>query len=750
MASIDTYLEQLNDKQRDAVLENSAPLLVLAGAGSGKTRVITTKIAYAIDRLGISPNEILAVTFTNKAAREMKERVTAMLPSVDVSKMHIRTFHSFGAWLLRVYGSYINLSNNFSIYDDEDSLSLLSGIYSSSKKVELKPIAKSISLAKDMMLSPDSKDLDQVRRGIDFPKQYEAYEKRLREVGNVDFADLISRSIELLSPNFPVARTLHNRFKMILVDEYQDSNIAQFQLLKALVGPHTFICVVGDDDQSIYRFRGANVEHILTFPDVYVGTKIVKLEQNYRSTEGILSVATAVISRNKGRHQKVLWTEKKGGGIPTVFYVEDEKSEALRVAKEIRRDKQYNSTAVIYRTNAQSLAFETLFQKEKIPYKVIGALKFYDREEIKDALSLIYIMLNRADEVHFKRMINKPARSLGNVSIEKILLVAQQHNIDFIEATRRSAQDGVLSGKAASSALRFALLFDEALDLIDKGNSRIVEYLVRESGLVNYYHNQDAKNETEKVDNIGKLVSTVDDYEAGIEGLLQFVESLSLDPTTLGSEDPSKKDGVSLITMHNTKGLEFDRVFVTGLEENLFPSNSCESDEDFEEERRLFYVAVTRARKELFITSCARRMVFGRTNYQMPSRYLQEIPKELMKIEGKGFNDPPRLHTSFNRGYQGYGALGQKREKHNANMFSSTGKGDILNSVKKFVNAPKDETSPQSVEYKVGMKVYHDEYGEGFVQDIKSMRGKVMVEVIFNSSKVATFFAFSRVLEVIS
>jgi len=750
LASIDTYLEQLNDKQRDAVLENSAPLLVLAGAGSGKTRVITTKIAYAIDRLGISPNEILAVTFTNKAAREMKERVTAMLPSVDVSKMHIRTFHSFGAWLLRVYGSYINLSNNFSIYDDEDSLSLLSGIYSSSKKVELKPIAKSISLAKDMMLSPDSKDLDQVRRGIDFPKQYEAYEKRLREVGNVDFADLISRSIELLSPNFPVARTLHNRFKMILVDEYQDSNIAQFQLLKALVGPHTFICVVGDDDQSIYRFRGANVEHILTFPDVYVGTKIVKLEQNYRSTEGILSVATAVISRNKGRHQKVLWTEKKGGGIPTVFYVEDEKSEALRVAKEIRRDKQYNSTAVIYRTNAQSLAFETLFQKEKIPYKVIGALKFYDREEIKDALSLIYIMLNRADEVHFKRMINKPARSLGNVSIEKILLVAQQHNIDFIEATRRSAQDGVLSGKAASSALRFALLFDEALDLIDKGNSRIVEYLVRESGLVNYYHNQDAKNETEKVDNIGKLVSTVDDYEAGIEGLLQFVESLSLDPTTLGSEDPSKKDGVSLITMHNTKGLEFDRVFVTGLEENLFPSNSCESDEDFEEERRLFYVAVTRARKELFITSCARRMVFGRTNYQMPSRYLQEIPKELMKIEGKGFNDPPRLHTSFNRGYQGYGALGQKREKHNANMFSSTGKGDILNSVKKFVNAPKDETSPQSVEYKVGMKVYHDEYGEGFVQDIKSMRGKVMVEVVFNSSKVATFFAFSRVLEVIS
>ncbi len=372
LSSIDSYIEQLNDKQKEAVLENSAPLLVLAGAGSGKTRVITTKIAYAIDRLGISPYEILAVTFTNKAAREMKERVTAMLPEVDVSKMHIRTFHSFGAWLLRVYGSHIHLSNNFSIYDDDDSLSLLSGIYPSSKKVELKPIAKSISLAKDMMLPVDGNDLDRVRRGIDFPKQYAAYEKRLREVGNVDFADLISRSIELLNPQLPVASTLHNRFKMILVDEYQDSNIAQFQLLKALVGPHTFICVVGDDDQSIYRFRGANVEHILTFPDVYPGTKIVKLEQNYRSTEGILKVATSVISHNKGRHEKVLWTDKKGGNNPTVFYVEDEKSEALRVAKEIKKDKQYDSTAVIYRTNAQSLAFETLFQREKIPYKVIG------------------------------------------------------------------------------------------------------------------------------------------------------------------------------------------------------------------------------------------------------------------------------------------------------------------------------------------------------------------------------------------
>ena len=750
MSLIDTYLAQLNDKQKEAVLENNSPLLVLAGAGSGKTRVITTKIAYAIERLSIAPHEILAVTFTNKAAREMRERVTTMVPDVDVSTMHIRTFHSFGAWLLRVYGKHINLSNNFSIYDDEDSLSLLSGIFRQSKKAELKPVAKSISLAKDMMLTPESKDLELVRRGVDFSKQFASYEKRLREVGNVDFADLISRSIELLNPNLPVASILHNRFKMILVDEYQDSNIAQFQLLKALVGPHTFICVVGDDDQSIYRFRGANVEHILTFPDVYPGTKIVKLEQNYRSTGEILKVATSVISHNRGRHEKVLWTENKGGAKPTLLYIEDEKSEAMRIAREVQKKKDYNSTAVIYRTNAQSLPFETLFQREKIPYKVIGALRFYDREEVKDALALIYVLLNRFDEVHFKRMINKPSRSLGEVSVEKILSFANQENIDLIDATRRAVNENILGGKAATGALEFALLFDDALQLRDKGNARIVEYLIRESGLLSYYHNQDEKNETEKVDNLGRLISAVSDYESGEEGLLQFLESLTLDATTLGNEDPSKQEGVSLITMHNTKGLEFDRVFVTGLEENLFPSASCESDEDYEEERRLFYVAVTRARKELFITSCTRRMVFGRTNYQLPSRYLKEIPKDLLKVEGRGFNEPSLSSHPLDRGYHGFGALENKRIKHNANIFTSQGKGNLLNTVTQFVNERQTEREKEIIIYTVGMKVYHEQYGEGFIQKITNMRNKEMVSVIFNSGKEAIFFSSSQVLEVIT
>ncbi len=636
MSNIETYLEQLNDRQKEAVLENSAPLLVLAGAGSGKTRVITTKIAYAIERLGIAPWEILAVTFTNKAAKEMKERVSSMVEHVDVTKMQIRTFHSFGAWLLRVEGKHIGLSPNFAIYDDQDSLSLLSGIYPNSKKAELSPVAKAISLAKDMMLTPDSPELESVRWGDELPRQFEAYEKRLREVGNVDFADLITRSIELLDPRLPVASHMHNRFKMILVDEYQDSNIAQFQLLKALVGPKNFVCVVGDDDQSIYRFRGAKVEHILTFPDQFPGTKIVKLEQNYRSTGEILSIASSVIAHNKGRHEKVLWTANPSGPKPHLIYVEDEKREALRIAREIQKDKKYDSTAIIYRTNAQSLNFETLFQKENIPYKVIGALRFYDREEVKDALALLYLLLNPYDEVHFKRMVNKPARGIGPSSLDKILYVSETEGVDLFQAIYIACEKELLKGKAAHQAKHFALLFSEAIELSDKGNSKVVEYLVRESGLYEYYKGVDEKNHTDKLSNLGSLIDTVKDYE-GLDGLIEFLESLTLDPTTLGTYDPSQEDGVSLITMHNTKGLEFDRVFVTGLEENLFPSRSCESDEDFEEERRLFYVAVTRARKELYITSCRQRMIWGKTNYQLPSRYIKEIPEKLLQVEGRAF-----------------------------------------------------------------------------------------------------------------
>jgi DNA helicase-2/ATP-dependent DNA helicase PcrA len=750
MGRIETYLAQLNEPQREAVLENSRPLLVLAGAGSGKTRVITTKIAYAIEALALRPWEILAVTFTNRAAKEMKDRVTEMLDGVDLSEMQIRTFHSFGAWMLRRYGASIGLHSSFSIYDDEDSVSLLASCFPTSKKTELSPIAKAISLAKDMGLDPESPRLAEFRRDTTFKHQFAAYEKKLRQVGNVDFADLIGRTIELLETDRQVLQSVHRRFKMVLVDEYQDSNIAQFNLLKHLVGPQTFVCVVGDDDQSIYRFRGAEVENILSFPDVYPGTKVVKLEQNYRSTKAILAVASSVIRNNSGRHEKNLWTDKHGGSIPRLIHVSDERSEAMQVASELRKGGSLDSTAILYRTNAQSVAFETLFTQEHIPYKVIGALRFYDREEIKDALALLNLLMNRNDEVNFKRMVNKPARGIGAKSVEKILEIANGDGIDLIAALVKAGDSKDISGKTADAAIRFAKLFDEAERRLQQSNPEALQYLLEESSLVNHYKEVDDRNKTDKVDNLGTLVATVGEYPAGKEGLGLFLESLMLDPTTIGHKDPSDKPGVSLITMHNTKGLEFDRVFVTGLEEGVFPGKSRESDADIEEERRIFYVAITRARKELFLLSCSRRTMWGKTSYQLPSRFLNEIPKDLLQVEGSPFGSTSRFSS-----YAGQSALDAKRIRNDAYggaVRRGMGKNAniVLDPVKTFSSTaertvPKRKSAQNS--FSLGDRVYHDSFGEGEVQNIKTLRGKEMVDVRFATGKISTFFSDHAPLE---
>jgi DNA helicase-2/ATP-dependent DNA helicase PcrA len=746
VSGIDEYLAQLNERQREAVLENDHPLLVLAGAGSGKTRVITTKIAYAIDVLHLKPWEILAVTFTNRAAREMRDRVAQMVDSVDVADMHIRTFHSFGAWLLRRYGSSIGLDQTFTIYDDDDSLSLLASLYPTSKKTELAPVAKAISLAKDRGLDPDHAELMQLRGDALFRSQFSQYEKRLHEIGNVDFADLIGRSIELLDHDSRVLDMMHRKFRMVLVDEYQDSNIAQFNLLKRLVGPDTFICVVGDDDQSIYRFRGAEVENILSFPDVYPGTRVVKLEQNYRSTKSILSVASSVIQHNTGRHEKRLWTDNASGNLPTVVHVASERDEALRVATELRRSGNYDDAAVLYRTNAQSVAFETLFTQSGIPYKVIGALRFYDREEVKDALALLHLVLNQSDEVHFKRMINKPSRGLGNKSVETIIAHALQTQCSLIEALDRATESGLLSSRAAESAQAFAMMIREAQRLLSESNTEALQYLLEQSGLVEHYRLQDERNKTDKMDNLGTLVGTVGEYPAGVEGITLFLESLTLDPTTLGSTDPGNAPGVSLITMHNTKGLEFDRVFITGLEEGLFPGRTSTSDADIEEERRIFYVAVTRARKQLFLLCCRHRTMWGKTEYHTPSRFLHEIPQELVTSEGEAFG------STF-AGYRNESALDERRRRNQAYagaVRKGTGRNANIIMAPVSTFSQKGEQASQKrgeSSFALGDRVYHDAFGEGEVQGIKTVRGKEMVDVRFATGKFATFFTDRAPLE---
>lgn len=725
MSRIERYLELLNEAQREAVLENSRPLLVLAGAGSGKTRVITTKIAYAIEVLGFPVDRILAVTFTNKAAHEMHSRVTDMLKEVDVSAMQIRTFHSFGAWLLRRYGKRIGLDPSFAIYDDEDSLRLLAVCFPKYRRAELAGIAHAIALAKDRGMRPDSPELADFRSDDQFPRQFEIYEKTLHKSGNVDFADLIGRSIELLAFHEDIAASIRRQFGMILVDEYQDSNIAQFNLLKNLVAPETFVCVVGDDDQSIYRFRGAEVRNILSFPEVYPNTRIITLEQNYRSTSTILEIADSVISRNKGRHPKTLWTENGRGPLCHLTQLPNEKVEASYVADILKSTGDYEHSAVLYRTNAQSQAFETLFSRMGIPYTVVGALRFYDREEIKDALAMLFLLLNRNDEVHFRRMVNKPARGLGDVSVEKVVELARMRNIDLISALRLAAQEHLVQGKAAKGAQKFVALFDGAYERLAQSNAACLEYMIVQSSLLEQYKNEDEQNGTDRVENLGTLLSAVGDYPAGYEGLSLFLESLTLDPTTIGTHEPSEERGVSLITMHNTKGLEFDRVFITGLEEGIFPGRSCESIEDIEEERRIFYVAITRARRELYLSNCRMRTLWGSAHIQVPSRFLSDIPPHLVQRE--------RIEMPV------YSALDVKR---------MLARGTVRSVNKNSISVPEKKSGDEDKRlFVLGDRVYHDAFGEGEVQNIRTAGGRQLVDVLFATGKAATFFSSAPALE---
>ncbi len=733
MADIDYLLEQLNEPQKEAVLENSRPLLMLAGAGSGKTRVITTKIAYAIEVLKIPPYKILAVTFTNKAASEMKERVETMLGDNPFAKeCNIRTFHSFGAWLLRRFGSEIGLGSNFTIYDDTDSLALLASIYPSYKRRELEPVMKRISYAKDRMLNP-SEAMKSFHADLLFKQMYERYEAKLRAVGNLDFADLIGRSIELLQDAPHVQEWVHSRFEMIMVDEYQDSNTAQFLLLKLLVGPTAFIGVVGDDDQSIYRFRGAEVKNILTFGSVFPQTRTIKLEQNYRSTTQILAVANSVISKNTDRHEKNLWSANEHGEKPKLFYVQDEEDEAKRVVTILRNDHNYNNSAVLYRTNAQSVAFETVFKRYAIPYKVVGALQFYEREEVKDALALLYLLTNPKDEVSFRRIINKPARGIGAGGVEKILSFVDSAKGDLLKAITLAVDTRSLSAKAAQGAQNVVRFIEEGRRFIIEGNLVDgVTFLIRESGLFEYYQEQDYLNTTAKVANLEALVNALSAYESSFEGLVEFLEQLTLDRTTLGTDDPRDKEGVTLITMHNTKGLEFDRVFVSGLEEELFPGRQNESDEDIQEERRIFYVAVTRARSELYLLSSKVRRIWGRTTFQHPSRFISEIDPKLIHVEGSPLTHYNTVEKpdSWSRPTSSWGSSG-------SNIIQQ-GFGP---NAKKFEMKVKHESTDDGPLFRVGQRVYSDAYGEGEVIALRGEGEREAIDVVFATKKKATFLS---------
>ncbi|MDR2468466.1 MAG: ATP-dependent helicase, partial [Spirochaetaceae bacterium] len=654
-AAVPDYLDSLNSNQREAVYHTGKPLLILAGAGSGKTRVITSKIAYMICEKNVRPWSILAVTFTNKAAREMSSRAAQIEPRAAESMM--RTFHSFGAWFLRRNAGAAGLDANFTIYDDDDSVSLLNTVINK-RKEDVRLFAHQIARAKDRNLNYND-DLSEINGSAEFCEIYRRYEERLRQTGNVDFGDLIKKTVETLRSQPELAERIRQRFSTIMVDEYQDANVAQFELLRELYTKDNYLCVVGDDDQSIYRFRGAEVRNILDFPALFNDADIIKLEHNYRSTREILELAGSVVEHNRGRHGKKLIAARGNGVKPQLFFVDNQESEAALCATLIKntvKTAHYADWAVLYRTNAQSLGFEKEFLLRKIPYRIVGSLKFYEREEIKDALALLAFMLNPRDEVNFRRIINKPARGIGAVTIDKILDERWNEEGWNIEMTlRRIAPE--LSVKARQGAADFLTVLEEGRSVLEtqqpvlpentavrfgEGLSICIATLIEKSGLAQWHKTRDEISGEQRLSNLQELVNTSVLYPASIEGVTAFLEHIELDRSL---QEEKGDDRVTLITLHNTKGLEYKHVIMTGLEQGIFP-RSDKKDSDLEEERRLFYVGATRAMDTLFLVSCAQRRMWGQTMFMEPSIFVHEANREYLDTVPLGSTAG---FTSYNR-----------------------------------------------------------------------------------------------------
>ncbi|MDR1363256.1 MAG: ATP-dependent helicase, partial [Spirochaetaceae bacterium] len=730
MSEAPSYLQDLNPEQRAAVFHEGKPLLILAGAGSGKTRVITTKIAYLIREKGINPRSILAVTFTNKAAREMAERAAA-IESAAANAM-LRTFHSFGAWFLRRNGEYAGLSTNFVIYDDDDMVTALASIVEGKKKNELKLIAHQISRAKDYFLTPESADIALINHNSEFRRIYAQYEDVLRKTGNVDFGDLIKKPVEILRGNPEAAERLHGRFRIIMVDEYQDANVAQFELLKAICSPETYLCVVGDDDQSIYRFRGAEVKNILEFPKRFGGADIIRLEKNYRSTAHILDVADSVVRRNTGRLGKKLSAERGIGTKPMLAFLSDQDSEAKECAAlidnsaRVKKTSSYSDWAILYRTNAQSLGFENEFLRRKIPYRIVGSLKFYEREEVKDALALLSFVVNTKDEVSFRRVVNKPARGVGPAALERILNERADADWDIESACERAAAN--ISAKARAGVKLFIESINNARKTLltppdgkrddsfrsvkaAQGLSCCVADLIEEAGIAEYHRAHDEISGETRVSNLQELVNGAALYEATPEGLADFLEHIALDRAIEQQEDGEAR--VTLITVHNTKGLEFRRVIMTGLEQGLFPRNDKEGD-DLEEERRLFYVGATRAMDKLYLTSCASRRVFGQTTPAAPSLFLEEVDVSKLRIAGA----PP------------YGFK----------LAASTSPAARLTAQKENAILVKRKTSSDG-RWQIGDRVFNEDYGYGEIFAITEEDEGPVVSVCYENGQRRRFLS---------
>ncbi len=699
------FHEGLNPAQLDAVVHPQGPLLVVAGAGSGKTRVLTHRIAHLIEQGGVSPFEILAITFTNKAADEMKSRVGALIGPV-AEKMWVSTFHSACVRILRRDAQVLGYPSSFTIYDQADAVRLTSYVLRDfnldSKRFAPRSVHSSISAAKNEMLSVAAyRDRAQTPAEVKIADIYQEYQVRLRKAGAMDFDDLLGVTVELFQKNPDVLDHYQRRFRHILVDEYQDTNAVQNELVLLLAAEHQNICVVGDQDQSVYAFRGADMRNIVDFENRFPNTTVVLLEQNYRSSQNILDAANAVITNNLARKPKELWTEAGGGEKLTHYHADDEGDEARWIAHEMARlhdsdQYRWKDLAVFYRTNAQSRVLEDHLVRFGIPYKVIGGTRFYDRREIKDALAYLKAVINPIDEVSMKRVVNAPKRGVGDTSVAKLDAWVAASGLTFNEALLRAPEAGV-TGKAVRGLEEFQRILDKGREVLHEGPAATIQELLEASGYLAELEADHSVEADGRLENLAELVGMAREYEDTNEFLEQV--SLVADTDSLDDDDSS----VVLMTLHSAKGLEYPVVFLMGMEDGVFPHiRSLGDPKELEEERRLAYVGLTRAEERLYLTNAWSRTLYGSTQYNPPSRFLDEIPAGLVRAaEGSRSNRRRAAKIDFGGG--------DRRER------LSAGRDRIVEQA--IARTPRGPTPSggELLGLRVGDDVRHSAFGEGVI-----------------------------------
>ena len=758
-----SLLDALNEPQRQAVMATDGPLLILAGAGSGKTRVLTHRTAYLIEECGVNPYNIMAITFTNKAAGEMRERIDQMV-GYGSESIWVCTFHSTCVRILRRYIDRLGFGTNFTIYDSDDQKTLMKDICKrleiDTKMYKEKMFLSAISSAKDELIDPIEFE---TRAAGDYVKRkqaqvYREYQQALKQNNALDFDDLIMKTVELFKLDKEVLASYQDRFRYIMVDEYQDTNTAQFELIRLLALKYQNLCVVGDDDQSIYKFRGANIYNILNFEHHFPDATVIKLEQNYRSTQNILDAANAVIANNQGRKEKRLWTDNGAGDKITFEQLDTAAEEADFVARDIARrvrkgEYQYKDCAILYRTNAQSRLFEERFITANIPYKIFGGVNFYARKEVKDLLAYLKTIDNGQDDLAVRRIINIPKRGIGAASINKVALYAQEQEISFYDALCVAEQVPGL-GKAAAKIRPF-VLFIQSMKAKAKllSVADLLQEVIETTGYVRELEAEGTDEAEARIENIDELISKAVDYAEGEEAptLNGFLENVAL-VADIDSFDENS-DYVVLMTLHSAKGLEFPNVYLAGLEDGLFPSymsiTSDNSQAEIEEERRLAYVGITRAKKNLTITSARVRMVRGQTQYGKVSRFVREIPPELLsgKIYEPKTKEEPIEQSTFQKArkafrtvpsYGGSGYGKEVGEGYGSTFRSSKATKPVYTKVE---NQRDFGSAGGALSYQVGDRVRHIKFGDGKVMAIVSGGRDYEVTVDFDKAGTKKMFA---------